>query len=209
MDILSTRLIEAIRFAALKHKKQRRKDVEKTPYINHPIEVVYVLALEGGVCDEDILIAAALHDVIEDTKTTYAELTASFGAEVTEYVREVSDDKELKADVRKELQITHAPHLSVGAGLIKIADKLSNMRDIAANSPVGWNWQRRVNYFKWAALVVGAIPHGSELRVVFYKTFWTGLDVIAAQAKVESPELFVEVPEHLHRGTYLLKMLES
>ena len=100
-----TQLLKAISFAADKHSRQRRKDVEASPFINHPIAVATVLATEGEVSDEVTLLAAALHDTVEDTQTTFEELEDNFGLEVAGLVREVTDDKSLDKGERKRLQI--------------------------------------------------------------------------------------------------------
>lgn len=147
-------LLRALSFASIKHRDQRRKDVEASPYINHPIAVATVLAVEGNVADDDILVAAVLHDTVEDTETTFAELEEHFGAAVTELVRELTDDKSLPKDVRKQLQIDHAPGRSVGAKQMKIADKVSNLRDITASPPADWSLERRREYLDWAEQVV-------------------------------------------------------
>src|ERR1700688_1755326 len=91
-----TRLLKAIAFAANKHRDQRRKDAGASPYINHPIAVATVLATEGDITDEVTLVAAALHDTVEDTQTTFGELEEHFGSEVTSLVRELTDDKSLE-----------------------------------------------------------------------------------------------------------------
>jgi guanosine-3',5'-bis(diphosphate) 3'-pyrophosphohydrolase len=127
-------LLRAASFAAHKHRDQRRKDVEASPYINHPIAVATVLAIEGGVTDEPILVAALLHDTVEDTATTFEELEQEFGRDVAELVREMTDDKSLDKDVRKQLQIAHAPAASSPAKQIKIADKICNIRDISTRA---------------------------------------------------------------------------
>ena len=106
-----TQLLKAIAFAADKHRDQRRKDAEASPYINHPIAVATVLAAEGDVCDEVTLIAAALHDTVEDTQSTVMELEEGFGSEVAGLVRELTDDKSLEKSERKRLQIEHAREL--------------------------------------------------------------------------------------------------
>ena len=105
-------LIDAVAFAAQKHRDQRRKDHHSSPYINHPIALAHVLAFEANVTDQVVLVAAVLHDTIEDTGTTAAELAERFGAEVAAIVEEVTDDKSLSSERRKLLQIEHAPHLS-------------------------------------------------------------------------------------------------
>src|ERR1039458_5811510 len=69
----------ALAFAAEKHRHQRRKDAAASPYINHPIAVATALAVEGGVTDDVILLAACLHDTVEDTETTFEELEETFG----------------------------------------------------------------------------------------------------------------------------------
>ncbi|MEO7337706.1 MAG: HD domain-containing protein, partial [Caldimonas sp.] len=131
-------LLSAISFAAGKHRNQRRKDVEAGPYINHPLELAHVLATEGGVTDVETLIAAVLHDTVEDTQTTYDELVQHFGRTVADVVQEVTDDKNLLKEQRKERQVEHAPHLSERAALVKLADKTCNLRDVANNPPAGW-----------------------------------------------------------------------
>jgi (p)ppGpp synthase/HD superfamily hydrolase len=147
-------LLIALRFAARKHSRQRRKDSEATPYINHPIAVAEVLARGGGVADLATLQAAILHDTIEDTQTTPQELGEQFGQEVRLLVQEVTDDKGLPKQERKRLQIEHAPHLSAGAKQIKIADKICNVADITPTQPVDWPLQRKRDYLDWAERVV-------------------------------------------------------
>lgn len=145
--------VKAAAFAAEKHRDQRRKGVSASPYINHPIAVANVLANEGEVHDVTILCAALLHDTIEDTDTTDAELVAEFGAEIAAIVGEVTDDKSLEKQQRKLLQIEHAKTLSPKAKLVKLADKISNLRDIL-ESPPDWGIDRKREYFAWAANVV-------------------------------------------------------
>ena len=131
----TTALLEALHFAAAKHRDQRRKDVVASPYINHPIAVARLLASEGGVTDLVTLQGAILHDTIEDTETTPEELERHFGPAVRQLVAEVTDDKGLSKGDRKRLQIEHAPHLSLQAQQIKIADKTANVYDITASPP--------------------------------------------------------------------------
>ncbi|MBZ5641649.1 MAG: HD domain-containing protein [Acidobacteriia bacterium] len=147
-------LLKAIAFAANKHRHQRRKDAEASPYINHPIAVAAVLAAEGDVSDENTLIAAALHDTVEDTKTTFEELEEYFGPEVAGLVREVTDEKSLGKMERKRLQVEHAPNLSIRAKQLKIADKLCNVRDVTDAPPADWPLKRRRDYLDWAMDVV-------------------------------------------------------
>ena len=155
-------------FAAHKHRHQRRKDAEASPYINHPIALANVLANEGGVTDVVVLSAAVLHDTIEDTNTTAEELTAIFGAKITATVLDVTDDKSLDKHDRKQRQIEHAPHISKEAKLVKLADKICNLRDILAAPPADWSPERKQGYFDWAAKVVAGVRGvHPELEAVF------------------------------------------
>ncbi|MBO3056571.1 bifunctional (p)ppGpp synthetase/guanosine-3',5'-bis(diphosphate) 3'-pyrophosphohydrolase [Burkholderia pseudomallei] len=151
------KLVAAIAFAADKHRNQRRKDHEASPYINHPIALANVLANEAGLEDERVLLAAVLHDTIEDTETTEQELVRLFGKEVADIVMEVTDDKALPKAERKRLQIEHAPHISRRAKLVKLADKICNLRDIAKSPPTDWSVERKQEYFDWAKAVVGQL----------------------------------------------------
>ena len=151
------KLLEAASFAAKKHAGQTRKGANAEPYINHPLEVANLLANVGKIDDFDILIAAVLHDTIEDTKTTKTELTKRFGKKVCEYVLEVTDDKSLPKATRKQLQIEHAPHLSNGAKQIKLADKISNITDIVNSPPADWSLQRKLEYVEWGEKVVAGL----------------------------------------------------
>jgi guanosine-3',5'-bis(diphosphate) 3'-pyrophosphohydrolase len=150
-------LIRAINFAAQKHKSQKRKGADGQPYINHVLEVVNLLANVGKIEDYNVLIAAVLHDTIEDTETTGEEIRKLFGATVGKYVSEVTDDKSLPKARRKELQIEHAPHLSKGAKYIKLADKISNIRDVLENPPDGWSDKRRLEYIDWGENVINGL----------------------------------------------------
>ena len=132
---MTKQLITALAFAADKHKNQRRKDADASPYINHPIALANLLLNEAGVEDQRVLIAAVLHDTIEDTDTTEQELVRYFGKDVADIVLEVTDDKALPKAERKRLQIEHAAHISRRAKLVKLADKICNLRDITASPP--------------------------------------------------------------------------
>ena len=147
-------LLKAIAFAAEKHRHQTRKDAEASPYIIHPIAVATVLAIEGGVSDEATLLAAVLHDTVEDTQSTFAELEQHFGSEVAGLVSELTDDKSLAKGERKRLQVEHARNSSPRAKQIKIADKISNVRDILASPPADWPLERRREYLTWSERVV-------------------------------------------------------
>lgn len=147
-------IVRAAQFAAEKHKNQRRKDAAASPYINHPLALASVLAVEGGIENPDVICAALLHDTIEDTDTSAEELAAVFGDKVTSIVLEVTDDKSLDKAARKEEQVRHAPLISHEAKLVKLADKICNLRDILASPPADWPAERKKAYFDWAARVV-------------------------------------------------------
>jgi guanosine-3',5'-bis(diphosphate) 3'-pyrophosphohydrolase len=147
-------LLAALAFAAHKHRDQRRKDVNASPYINHPIALADVLVNEGGVEEVEVLCAALLHDTIEDTDTTDEEVARVFGRRVADVVAEVTDDKTLAKAERKQLQVEHAAHISREAKLVKLADKICNLRDVADQPPQDWSMERRREYFDWAKRVV-------------------------------------------------------
>jgi guanosine-3',5'-bis(diphosphate) 3'-pyrophosphohydrolase len=150
-------LLRAASFAADKHRSQRRKDADASPYINHPLLVARLLAEEGGVTDPEVLCAALLHDTIEDTATTADELREVFGERITSIVLEVTDDKTLPKAERKRLQVEHAVSLSHEAKLIKLADKIANVRDITHSPPADWSASRKAEYIAWATSVVNAL----------------------------------------------------
>ncbi|XP_046544287.1 guanosine-3',5'-bis(diphosphate) 3'-pyrophosphohydrolase MESH1-like isoform X2 [Haliotis rubra] len=154
---ITREIIRCANFSAIKHKDQRRKDPEMTPYINHPIGVAYILTEEAGITDLSVIQTALLHDTVEDTSTTFDEIEAEFGKEVRDLVVELSDDKTLMKEDRKRLQIEHAPHASPKAKLVKLADKLYNLRDLQRTVPRGWSQQRMQGYFIWAAQVVAGL----------------------------------------------------
>jgi guanosine-3',5'-bis(diphosphate) 3'-pyrophosphohydrolase len=150
-------IFQAINFAAHKHQHQRRKNRQATPYINHPLAVMETLWRVGQVRHIPTLAAAVLHDTIEDTNTTPAEIEALFGSEVLALVQEVSDDKSLAKETRKQLQIEHAPHISLAAKEIKLADKILNVYDVTYNPPATWPQERIRAYLDWTEKVVGGL----------------------------------------------------
>jgi len=147
-------LLEAVHFAADRHRDQRRKGNDASPYINHPIAVAEVLARVGGVDDLVTLQAAVLHDTVEDTKTQPEEIEARFGRQVRNVVCEVTDDKCRPKQERKDLQIEHAPQLSPQAKHVKLGDKICNVIDLTENPPADWQVDRRREYFDWTERVV-------------------------------------------------------
>lgn len=152
---------KAAAFAARKHENQRRKNAAASPYINHPIALADVLANEGGIDDVAVLCAALLHDIIEDADTTAEELQLHFGPEVAGIVMELTDDKSLEKSARKQLQIENAPHASRRAKLVKLADKICNLRDILDAPPADWSAERKMACFDWAAQVVAGLRGAS------------------------------------------------
>lgn len=170
------RLLQAIHFSSGKHQDQRRKNPKQTPYINHPISVAHRL-LNASIVDDDILIAAVLHDTVEDTDTTCEEISAIFGWKVASIVDEVTDDKSLPKDERKRLQIEHAAHISQEAKLVKLADKLDNLTDLLEITPVGWTPERVTQYFDWAAKVVDPMRGTNSLLE-------TELDAVFSQSQM-------------------------
>lgn len=150
-------LLMAYRFSAEKHSNQRRKDSAESPYINHPIEVAQLLWEVGGVRDADVLLAAILHDTVEDTGTRPDEIRNRFGEDVLSLVMEVTDDKSLPKGERKRLQIETAPHKSFGAKLIKLADKSCNVRNLVSMPPKDWPLKRRQEYLLWTEQVVAGL----------------------------------------------------
>ncbi|OPY85775.1 MAG: Bifunctional (p)ppGpp synthase/hydrolase relA [Smithella sp. PtaU1.Bin162] len=160
--------LKAIKFSAEKHRRQRRKDQQASPYINHPIEVADILWTIGNVNDVIVIVAALLHDTIEDTDATPDELRIHFGEDVLALVLEVSDDKNLPKPERKRRQIEKAPFLSSRARLLKLADKICNIRDITYFPPQNWSWQRKFEYLEWAASVIAGLRGvNRELEIHF------------------------------------------
>ena len=165
---MANNFIRAVAFAAEKHRDQRRKDADASPYINHPIALANVLANEGDIANEDVLIAALLHDTIEDTQTSEEELKKEFGSKIASIVIEVTDDKSLPKAERKLQQIEHASHSSIEAKLVKLADKICNLRDMLCSPPKDWPLERRQEYFAWAmAVVAGLRGTNSKLEKIF------------------------------------------
>lgn len=163
-----TDLLHATLFAAYKHREQRRKGHGTVPYVNHVIEVAEILARVGSVADVGMLQAALLHDTVEDTETTFEEIEVKFGQDVRQLVEEMTDDKELPKQERKLRQVLHAPELSDRGKQIKIADKISNIRDIVHRPPPDWTLERRRAYVEWGqAVVAGCRGVNAGLEALF------------------------------------------
>lgn len=163
-------ILSAARYAAEKHANQKRKGGE--PFINHLIEVAHFVSAALPESDANLIVAALLHDAIEDAGVTAAELTERFGRDVTGLVLEVTDDKSLPAEERKRLQIEHAPKLSVRAQTIKLADKISNLRSIISSPPANWDYERKKQYFEWGKRVVDGLSAPNPiLKAEFEETY--------------------------------------
>jgi guanosine-3',5'-bis(diphosphate) 3'-pyrophosphohydrolase len=161
MNNLDT-LLQAAKFAANKHDGQRRKGADAEPYIVHPLDVAFLLTNIGKVDDFDILIAAILHDTVEDTNTTKEEIVELFGENVASIVAEVTDDKSLKKEERKQEQVKHAPHMSVSAKQLKMCDKISNITDVMRNPAMDWSKQRKLEYIEWGERVFAGLRGVNE-----------------------------------------------
>jgi len=165
-------LLRAACFAAEKHGSQRRKGGAAEPYVNHLLEVAFLVADSLEIPDEPLVMAALLHDTLEDTDTSYEELVQQFGEDVASLVSEVTDDKNLPKAERKRLQILHAHTRTRRAQAIKLADKISNLRSMLHSPPSGWDEARKLEYVEWARQVVAALPEPNlKLRVEFEQTW--------------------------------------
>ncbi|XP_065337653.1 guanosine-3',5'-bis(diphosphate) 3'-pyrophosphohydrolase MESH1 [Cloeon dipterum] len=153
---LSATLVRCAFFAAHKHRNQRRKNDDKSPYINHPLGTAFILTNEAGITDPIVLQAAILHDTVEDTDTSFEEIERHFGPKVRAVVSEVTDDRTLEKQERKEAQVKNGPKKSHEAKLVKLADKLYNLRDLSSPNgrPKDWDDERVREYFRWARRVV-------------------------------------------------------
>jgi (p)ppGpp synthase/HD superfamily hydrolase len=165
-------VLQAANFGAQKHATQKRKGAAGEPYINHLLEVAELVAGTLREPDANLVIAALLHDTVEDTGVKLEELKERFGDDVASLVAEVTDDKALPKAERKRLQIVNAPKKSVRAQVIKLADKISNLRSILKSPPADWSVQRKREYFEWAKQVVdGLTAPNQELKAEFERLY--------------------------------------
>lgn len=151
-------VLEAVGFAAEGHNGQLRENPEKTPYIIHPIRVTEHLMTIANVHERDILVAALLHDTVEDTKITFADIQKSFGTTAEGYVRELTDNMSLPQEERMKLQIETAPKKSLAAAQIKLADKYDNLKSLQSNPPATWDQKKIDEYFLSAKKVTSSLP---------------------------------------------------
>lgn len=182
----SVLLLRAAVFAARVHAGHRRKGAAGEPYVNHVLEVAQILAENGA--PEEAVIAGLLHDTVEDSDQdpdpiTHARLGAEFGAAVAGIVAEATDDKSLPKETRKALQVKHAPAKSDSAKMLKLADKISNLRAIAGSPPANWEHARRVEYVGWAGRVaVGLKGVNPALDALFEQTYRAAVARLASEA---------------------------
>lgn len=177
-------IFDALEYASKMHSTQRRKDNRDTPYINHPIDVARMLVTTGGITDSDTLAAAILHDTVEDTEATAEDLAELFGSKIRDLVLECTDDKSLPKEERKRLQIVNASHKSQPAKCIKMADKISNIRDISLSPPAFWTIERMQEYLNWAEKVVSGLRGTNQpLEDLFDKTLETARRSVAVRAQ--------------------------
>jgi (p)ppGpp synthase/HD superfamily hydrolase len=179
-------VLAAASFAAAVHATHRRKGAAQEPYINHPLEVAQILAEHGA--PEAAILAALLHDTVEDSSddpepVTLEALSVRFGAEVASIVAEVSDDKSLPKEMRKALQVKMAPKKSEEAKLVKLADKISNLRAIMVAPPASWDHARRVEYVGWAGRVAAGLRGvNPSLEALFDTTYREAVAALAREA---------------------------
>jgi (p)ppGpp synthase/HD superfamily hydrolase len=154
-------VLKAADAAARRHVHQRRKGVAEEPYINHLLEVATLVAQATDGNDPDLIIAALLHDSIEDQEVPRDVVAEAFGEGVARLVEEVTDDKNLEKHERKRLQVEHAREKSQRGRILKLADKTSNLRAIATSLPPDWSVKRRLEYVAWARMVTEGLTGAS------------------------------------------------
>lgn len=165
-------VVRAAYFAGEKHRLQRRSDIEQTPYINHPLELAHILTEEGDIYCMDTICASLLHDTLEDTETSPEELNKHFGEIITSIVIEVSNDMTLNSQQRREYELRKVASLSNKAKLVKIADKLANIRDVSTMPPAGWTREKKQNYFDFALEIVDQVKDASpRLHQIFLRDY--------------------------------------
>jgi uncharacterized protein (UPF0147 family) len=150
------RLTKALVFAAEAHRNQRRKGAAQEPYLNHLIEVLDLVVQTTDGIETDVLIAAVLHDVVEDTPTSYDDVAKNFGERVAKIVRENSDDMSLPKAERRRARIAGMQLKSREARLVKMADVISNLRAIAVSPPAGWPTDRKLGYLEGCRQLIDA-----------------------------------------------------
>ncbi len=186
------RIFEAIAFASIKHRDQRRKDLNNSPYVNHVLDVANLL-VQAGVTDEDTIIAGLLHDTIEDTETSHEEIKKLFGENVLEIVLECSDDKKLDKIKRKQLQIEHASDISFSAKLVKLADKYSNLSDLLTNPPKTWKSEEIKGYAYWCFAVCSKLAGVNETFDAMFKKLFSKFSIDGNNLEVELANYYLNI----------------
>jgi (p)ppGpp synthase/HD superfamily hydrolase len=169
------KILAAARFAAERHATQKRKGQAAEPYINHLIEVAELVAASSPALDTNLVVAAFLHDTIEDTGVTAQELEQRFGSDVATLVLEATDDKSLPQETRKALQVESAPYKSERAQTLKLADKISNLRSLLSSPPANWNPDRKRQYCEWARQVVSGFTSPNRLLLAEFEKVYEQL----------------------------------
>ncbi len=197
----SSIILDTIEFASEKHKNQRRKDIDATPYINHPIAVANLISKVGQVNDVAILQGALLHDTVEDTATSYEEIEQRFGKTVADYVAEVTDNKSLPKDERKRQQVSRGPYKSVGAKTIKLADKLNNLTSLIETTPKSWTVERIQGYYIWSFFVIEGLRGTNaaleaELDKIFNSHFYFESSKYPCLPTTDRDEMTIKLNEY-------------
>jgi len=183
-----TLVLRALRFAAERHRQQRRKDAAASPYVNHLIAVAETLWCQGGIRDTATIVAGVLHDTIEDTETVPEEIESLFGRAVRSIVVEVTDDKGLPKSLRKRIQVETAPGISHGAKGVKLADKICNLEDILKSPPAGWEEERKRAYVRWARQVVNGLRGTNARLEARFDELYFQAERLLAVNDVDGPE---------------------
>jgi guanosine-3',5'-bis(diphosphate) 3'-pyrophosphohydrolase len=173
-------VLKAAHFAAKRHAGQRRKGAAAEPYINHLLEVAELVASALAEPGTNLIIAALLHDTVEDAEVMKDELVERFGGDVADLVMEVTDDKSLPKAERKRLQIVHASQISGRAQVIKLADKISNLRGILASPPADWSGERKREYFEWAKQVVDCLSAPNQMLKAEFERLYRQVESLSS-----------------------------
>jgi (p)ppGpp synthase/HD superfamily hydrolase len=173
------KLFEALEYASKLHKDQRRKGNGGSPYVNHLIEVASLLSRVAEVTDHEVIIAAILHDVLEDTEAREGDIFDRFGGTVLAYVKHVTDDKLLSLEKRRIAQLKSIENSSSQIQLIKLADHCSNI----ASLPPSWDRARLESYISWShSIAVHCYSASEELAKVYKKRYDSALEICVSQA---------------------------
>lgn len=180
-------LLGAVSFAAAKHDGTHRKNSAKLPYVTHPIGVAQAL-LVAGVTDLNVLRAAILHDTVEDTETTVAELEAEFGRTTAQLVAEVTDDRSLTQVERKKAQLTRARTCTKDAACIKLADTLNNVESLISDPPRGWSLAKIQGYMVWKWHLLQLLEPANEVLADHLHTIFSGSIFFNGKQELAIPE---------------------